>query len=265
MKLLPSSLILLLLITITHCSSEKEGDLLPDCSQTSLSLEIVETINAKCETPGEVELLGSGGQGGYSYGLDGNTFQSSPTFDGLSAGGYTFYVKDIAGCVVSVPGTIGADDGSVVGAVVSSLASGCGGDQGAITLTASGGDENYQYSVDGGDFASSSTIEGLESGSHTFIVKDGSGCSDDGTFDILTGTSLANEVMPIIEANCAVNGCHGTSQQPVLNTKAAVMASASRIGVRTSAGTMPPAGRTPLTQEQIDQIACWANDGAPDN
>ena len=114
MKLLPSSLILLLLLTITRCSSEKEGDLLPDCSQTSLSLEIVETINAKCETPGEVELLGSGGQGGYSYGLDGNTFQSSPTFDGLSAGGYIFYVKDIAGCVVSVPGTIGADDGSVV-------------------------------------------------------------------------------------------------------------------------------------------------------
>ena len=55
MKLLPSSLILLLLLTITRCSSEKEGDLLPDCSQTSLSLEIVETINAKCKTDKEAD------------------------------------------------------------------------------------------------------------------------------------------------------------------------------------------------------------------
>jgi uncharacterized membrane protein len=94
---------------------------------------------------------------------------------------------------------------------------------------------------------------------------DSDGCTDTGNFEILSGVSLDAEIMPIIEANCAVTGCHGNIQSPILSSKTAVIGSANNIQSRTSAGTMPPAGRDDLTQSEIDLIACWVEDGAPNN
>ena len=42
----------------------------------------------------------TGGSGsGYTYSSDGGTYQSSPTFSGLSTNTYTMTAKDSAGCV----------------------------------------------------------------------------------------------------------------------------------------------------------------------
>jgi hypothetical protein len=57
---------------------------------------------------GSIQLFRTGGTGPYTYSLDGNTYQSSPLFTGLTAGTYDGYVKDSKAC-------IGVQNGIVVG------------------------------------------------------------------------------------------------------------------------------------------------------
>ncbi len=79
--------------------------------------------------------------------------------------------------------------------------------------------------------------------------------------------SLEEDVQPIMAANCAVAGCHVTgSQFPDFTAKQNIISHASRVKTYTSSGAMPPAGSgRSLTTQEIGQIGCWVNSGAPDN
>lgn len=81
------------------------------------------------------------------------------------------------------------------------------------------------------------------------------------------GTSFSMTVEPIIQTNCAISNCHVSGRQkPTLETYDQIAANAERIVVRTSNGTMPPpqSGKS-LAQSEINAIACWVGDGAPEN
>ena len=81
-----------------------------------------------------------------------------------------------------------------------------------------------------------------------------------------TVVSLENDVMPILLAQCTFSGCHngdlGASRD--WTEKSTVIAKAAGIKGRTQTGSMP---RSPgvLSQNQIDLIACWVDNGALDN
>ena len=81
------------------------------------------------------------------------------------------------------------------------------------------------------------------------------------------GTSFSEKIQPIISMNCAVSGCHVNGQQrPALETYDQIAANANRIKSRTANGTMPPSiSGLSLSQEEIDAISCWVDDGALDN
>lgn len=79
--------------------------------------------------------------------------------------------------------------------------------------------------------------------------------------------SYANDIRPILDANCQVSGCHGSNSGiPSWATYNDVSANASTIKSRTSAKTMPPSssGKS-LTDEQIQLIADWVDEGALNN
>jgi hypothetical protein len=76
--------------------------------------------------------------------------------------------------------------------------------------------------------------------------------------------SFANDILPLINANCQISGCHGDSGGiPSWSSYDNIFARASAIKTRTGNGTMPPGGG--LTTEQIQMIADWVDDGAPNN
>ena len=81
------------------------------------------------------------------------------------------------------------------------------------------------------------------------------------------GISYSNTIAPIINTSCAISGCHVPGRQlPTLVTYEQISANAERIKTRTSDGTMPPAASgIELSAEEINQIACWVDAGAPDN
>ncbi|MCX8489943.1 MAG: 2-polyprenyl-6-methoxyphenol hydroxylase, partial [Cyclobacteriaceae bacterium] len=73
-----------------------------------------------------------------------------------------------------------------------------------------------------------------------------------------------SQIKPIIDTNCAISGCHVSGGiRTDLSQLSVIQSSASSIKTRTGNKSMP-IGRT-LTQAQIDQIACWVDDGALNN
>lgn len=260
------SLVTICSLLFWSCNSEKEGDLVVDCTVSDLEVMDTEVVKPGCVTKGSVTVAATGGEAAYEYSMGGGQFQSSGTFNEISAGAYEITVRDATGCTAKVSVNVEAADSGIEGTVVSTEGTTCGGTSGSVTLSATGGDGSYTYSVDGGDFTTTETIVDLTQGAHVFTVKDGTGCTDDGEFRIFSSISLQGDIMPIITNKCATSSsCHdtGASGKPVLVSKAEVIAKAERIKFRTGNKSMPLTGS--LTDEQIEMIACWVDDGAPDN
>ena len=144
----------------------------------------------------------------------------------------------------------------------------CGMQTGAIEVSITAGDGSYEYNLDGGNFTSNNAFTGLDPGNHILIVRDENNCRDTTIVLISSGISFSADVKPIIDTNCAVNGCHVAGEQQIPNFQVTdnILDNAGSIGANTSAGIMPPpnSGRS-LTDEQIQILACWANDGGPNN
>ncbi len=75
--------------------------------------------------------------------------------------------------------------------------------------------------------------------------------------------SLKDTIQPIIESNCALSGCHLDRQMPLFENRDDIIANATRIKARVTAGTMPPSN--PLDARTMEMIACWVDSGAKDN
>lgn len=137
---------------------------------------------------------------------------------------------------------------------------------GEITVSATGGSAAYMFSIDGTTFQSSGTFTDLGADDYTVIVKDGNECvdSDMATVEAVPEVFYANQIRPIIDANCQVSGCHGSNASiPTWATYNDVKARADRIRARTSAKEMPPGN--PLVDSDIKLIADWVDQGAPNN
>lgn len=145
----------------------------------------------------------------------------------------------------------------------------CGQKAGSITVTGSGGSGSLTYSIDGQSFQADGTFNNLGGGTYTVTVKDSEGCTNTQTATVpVTGDiSLAKDVFPIVQGNCAISGCHVSgAQSPNLSTKASVLNNAGSIIGRAGNRSMPPAssGRS-LSDSQIELIRCWVDGGAKDN
>ena len=137
---------------------------------------------------------------------------------------------------------------------------------GEITASATGGKSPYMYSIDGSNFQSSGTFTGLEANDYTVTVKDANDCtsSSTATVDEIVAVSYADQIRPIIDANCQKSPCHGTNGNiPSWETYNDVKAGAAKIKARTGNKTMPPTG--PLSDGNIKLIADWVDQGAKEN
>ena len=68
----------------------------------------------------------------------------------------------------------------------------------------------------------------------------------------------------IIVTKCAISGCHnGSTSLPDFRSLATVQANSGNIKSFTQTGFMPRNGS--LSQNEIDLIACWVDDGALNN
>lgn len=155
-------------------------------------------------------------------------------------------------------------DGTLAITVASVVDASCGDNTGSINVSSSGANGAVMYSLDGGAAQGSANFTDVSQGSYTVKVTDANGCSAEVTADVETGVVLA-DIMPIITTNCAVSNCHNGDRTnlPDFSVTATLVANAAAVKTRTGNESMPPAGRDDLTASQIQMIACWVDDGAP--
>lgn len=83
--------------------------------------------------------------------------------------------------------------------------------------------------------------------------------------------SFAEDVKPIIATKCAIAGCHNGDMGPDLNwtnfDQFSKRVQTGLVKYRVTHRIMPPSfsPEGPLTQEQINTIACWADQGGLNN
>jgi gliding motility-associated-like protein len=117
------------------------------------------------------------------YSINGSPFTPVNRFLNLSPGFYVVRVRDATGCLVSRSFTlVQLED---VRATIRLVTANCFGINGKVIVTATGGQRPYQYSLNGFNYQTDSTII-LEAGPRTVFVKDDNGCIFSTSFTVLS-------------------------------------------------------------------------------
>jgi len=154
---------------------------------------------------GSITATGFGGTAPYRYSIDGGvTFQTSAVFTGLASGYYTLTVRDAANvCRNSIVVFIGNSNGPAI--TISKTDAYCAVNNGAITVTASGGTSPYSYSINGVNFQSSNAFTSLGSGQYIITVRDTAGCTN------ATSVTINNIAVPQVTATSTANACNSNN------------------------------------------------------
>ncbi len=266
LKLISYAILLGSLATIIFegCSSDKAPDPV-DCDVNPVNIQSITSTEATCGIDdGKLTISAEGGSGDFMYSINGTDFQSSNIFENLGAGNYTVSVMDANECSTTGSGIVESSSGLIMTVDLSAEA-GCDTENGILSAEVTGGEAPYRYRLNNGSFQDNPEFSGLASGTYTLMAQDANGCLVAASVDMINGTSLTDDVMPVITTNCAVSGCHdGNSGIISWANKNNVIANAASIRTRTGNGSMPPGDRS-ITDEEIQTIACWVDDGAEDN
>lgn len=267
MRYLFTSGFILALLVFAACSEDEPAKV--DCAGSTLAIKVdsKKDVSSCSVNDGAINVSASGGGGTYQFKLNDQLFQSSGLYANLAAGSYIITVQDGDGCQRTVPATVlGYNSNLTLSATAVTPDTQCVNDNGSITVAAAGGQSPFQYQLGTGIFSNSSSFSALKSGNYVVSVRDAANCIQSVSVAVPrgnTGTSYAGEVKAIIDNNCI--SCHraGGSGPGDFTTQAGVAARAAQVKARTGNNSMPPGGA--LTPVQINLIACWVDDGAPNN
>jgi hypothetical protein len=141
---------------------------------------LITHVSCQGGSNGSVTLHGQGGwqHMAYKYSLDGLSYTEGNNFhDQLSAGTYTYYVKDGNGCIATTEVTITAPAQLVANPEAIQMASCKGQNDGAFSMVINGGTAPYQVSHDNGvNWSTTPQFDQLIAGDYPVKVTDANGC-----------------------------------------------------------------------------------------
>jgi gliding motility-associated-like protein len=168
---------------------------------------VMAVIVNPCE-PGDKDFsaFALGGYGEITYALDNGPFQRSGLFSDLKSGSYKLRARDSSGCETSMEVTVPDKNQAVALHGVAIEHAKCGGEFGALTLSATGSGQ-LQYSLDGTNYVSSPSFSSVIPGARTVFVKDGAGCTDSTEINVIKRP--APKILEVIESDASCNGNDG--------------------------------------------------------
>ncbi len=179
----------------------------------ALNASITTLTNVACygNSTGSVTVVATPATGTspYTYSINGgSSWEASGTYNGLSASSYTVLVKDVNGCIKSVPMSV-TQPTQLTASITSTTNVSCNaGNNGAVTVTATPGSGTapYTYSIDGGiTWPVSGTFTALTAGSYSVIVKDFNSCTITIPVTITEPAVLVLNPTPDVLLNCFGN------------------------------------------------------------
>ncbi len=170
---------------------------------------VMNTTDLSCNgnMSGAAQVIVNGGTPGYTYSWSPAGTGSNPT--NLAAGNYTVTVTDGSGCTTTVTATIA--EPALINANISSKTNvTCnGGQDGAVTVSTTGGTAPYSYSWSNG--AAGASISGLSAGAYTVTVTDNHGCTGFMTVAITEPTAI------VLSFSSAPSSCGNANGSATVN------------------------------------------------
>ena len=121
-----------------------------------------------------------GGTGSYEYSVNGVDWFVNPLFENLAPGTYEVFIRDagVTSCFVELDqGPVVIDEPELLEMTVVTVNVDCNGNAtGSLEILATGGNGNYQYRLDGGDWQVENIFHGLTAGDYLVEVTDHLGC-----------------------------------------------------------------------------------------
>ncbi|MEM7371288.1 MAG: gliding motility-associated C-terminal domain-containing protein [Bacteroidota bacterium] len=172
-----------------------------------LDVQLVSSSDVGCfgGNNGVFEVAGSGGTGSYLFSLDNGIFSPSSIFDTLTAGSYLVTVMDSLSCTATLTVDLQQPD-SILGTIDTQTDATCfGASDGSITISGSGGNIPYSYSLDGGLFQASGIFMSLAAGMYQISIQDDSGCVQILPVEIFQPDSLQGILSNLVGVDCHGN------------------------------------------------------------
>jgi gliding motility-associated-like protein len=133
---------------------------------------------------GKVEIVATGGVPPYSF-SHGTGFDAQNPRQNLTAGVYTFTVRDANGCEFSLTDTVSQPPALEFTGISVRHASCFDARDGKITVAgAVGGTGEWTFSLNGGEFSTAREFTGLSAGEYVLAVRDENGCIRDTVLEI---------------------------------------------------------------------------------
>ncbi|HET9058164.1 MAG TPA: hypothetical protein VFN30_15065 [Chitinophagaceae bacterium] len=172
------------------------------CTGITVSVTTTKVDPTFGQSNGSITATASGGTG-FTYSLNNGTFQTSGTFNNLSAGNYTVTAKNSNGCIGVAQVTLGSTNpctGTTVSVVLTKTDPQLNQTNGSITVTASGG-TGFTYSLNNGAYQSSNVFNNLGAGTYIVSAKNSTGCVGSAQIT-LTGIDICSST--IININTSI-------------------------------------------------------------
>jgi gliding motility-associated-like protein len=201
------------------CTETIAGVVVTQPAELLLAVDTV--INPLCtgDCNGAIHLSATQGTAGYEYSIDGINYQLSGIFGGLCDGGYTVFVRDAQGCIVSRQVVVTQPTALIANAAVTSFyppspaiqqfnVSCNGATDGSATATPFGGTSatgTYTYNWSFGGQPTQS-ITGLSANTTYLVtVTDDNGCTDVDSVILTEPTPLGGTFTQVTNETCPEN------------------------------------------------------------
>ncbi|MFL5753910.1 MAG: PKD domain-containing protein, partial [Bacteroidia bacterium] len=169
---------------------------------TALSLS---SVSSNCGNSNGSVAVGAvtGGTAPYTYSFNGSAFTGSVNYPGLLPATYTVDVKDANGCIFTqtvVVNNIGAPTASIAAQTNVSCNA---GNNGAVTVSASGGAGGYTFVIaPGGTSNGTGIFPGLTAGTYTVNITDAASCPTSQVVTITEPTVLTSSITAQTNVSC---------------------------------------------------------------
>lgn len=171
-----------------------------------LSIDDIQLNHPLCGVnDGSISILESGGTSPYQYSFDdGATFQGSSTLANLVSGIYEIVVQDGIGCTTNQTVELVSTNAPEINDV-QIINTSCGLGDGELTISASNGTGQLEYSIDGVNYQQDNSFNNLNSDIYTISVIDSFGCSVETTEEIESSTAPAISFVQSNPTTCGQN------------------------------------------------------------
>lgn len=161
----------------------------------------MQPANCYNEASGYIVLYPSGGTSPYTYANGTSPYQTNDTINNLLAGTYTLHVKDGNGCINDTTLTV-TQPTNILPAVINVSPQCHSGDDGSLTISATGGTPSYTFAIGTGSYTASGIFPGLTAGTYTLHVQDSHGCIHDTSVTVAQPTALNYDSIVISNVKC---------------------------------------------------------------